>query len=315
VLALAASPPGLVAESATIDRGELKAGAPFAQEFKLTNRSPNQSVKIVGLKVSCGCSKHAFAKDSIAPGETIKLNVQLNTLAQPTGPWSWTAEIRYRTGDASLEEMLPLRLQGKLFRELTLTPPGLAFSLENGSISQDIVIADSRPTPLTIRSAASSARFVEVKLHPGEKPGQTRLTVTAVAKLTQPGEYREAIVLTTTDPVYPELHVPVTVSTKHARTVKAYPAEVDFQFDQSGTSGTQLIQLRRPDGLFVQIEGCEIENGNIAVSWSKDKNAVATVSLKFSESLARTATTGKAELRVKLKEPAGELLTIPVTWR
>jgi hypothetical protein len=310
-------PPALVAESASVDRGELKAGAPLTQTFKFTNRSLNQTIEIAGIKVSCGCAKSSFDREKLKPGETATLTVQVNTLAQAAGPWSWTATVRYKHAGDAVEETLPVRMTGTLVREVTLTPPGLAISLESGTVTQDITLTDTRANPLTIKGAAPTSPFVKATLQAGDKPGQTRIAVT-IAENAPLGEHNETIVLATNDPLYPELRVPVKVSKKSPAKVKLDPEGIymdsqSMRFMPRSSYYRHELYLRRADGKPLKIEHCEIDNGNIPISWSKDSGATAMVTVKLPDSLRNEV--GNATLKIILAEPAGETTIVPVVWK
>jgi hypothetical protein len=310
-------PPALVAESATIDRGELKAGAPLTQTFKFTNRSLNQTVEIAGVKVSCGCAKSSFDKEKLKPGETATLTVQVNTLAQAAGPWSWTATVRYKYAGDAAEETLPVRMTGTLVREVTLTPPGLAISLESGSVTQNITLTDTRTTPLAVKGAAPTSSFLKATLQAGDKPGQTRIAVT-IAENAPLGEHNETIVLATDDPLYPELRVPVKVSKKSPAKVKAEPDELvltsrdNVLGSRFGLSPPPEVSLRRRDGQPLKIAQCEIDNGNISLKWPENAAVSMRVKLTIPERIWNER--GKATLKITLAEPAGEVVIVPVEW-
>ncbi len=299
--------PALVCETPTAQLGELKAGAPLTHSFKLINNSPSQTVALLGVKVSCGCTKHGFDRKKLKPGESATLAVQINTLAQAAGPWSWTAHVEYKT-DGTAVGSLQLALTANLVREISITPPGLAISLESGTVTQDVVIEDRRAVPLTIKGVSPSSPHLKALLSADSRPGQHRITIT-VNDDTPLGEHRETIVLVTGDPLYPELHVPVQVSKKHPAMLKAYPAELFWDSDSQTARATAATVLRRVDGKPLQIATIIIDHPDFVAKWSKDSALTQTVRVQAPTPINKFK---RVDMTITLQEPAGEVLVVPV---
>lgn len=295
----------LVAEAGSIDRGELKAGAPLTQAFRFTNRSP-KAIEITGVNVSCGCTKTAFDRTKLLPGETATLTVEINTLAQAAGSWNWKASVRFKTEGSTSEDTVPVEMNATLVREVTLIPPGLAFSTECGSLTQEIIVRDSRGTPLSVKAIASSSKYFGVSMQTGQV-GETRLRVT-LGDDVPTGEHTETILLTTNDVTYPELRIPVSIHKKGRGIVRAYPEEVTID----PMSKNERILIRRTDGKPIQIANCELDDSGFTFTWSKGLDVVATVVVKAPDRTRKGS--GRAKLRIKFEDPAGETIVVPVHW-
>lgn len=292
---LAAPGETLRVEPATVDRGEIKAGAPLTQTFKISNPT-SRTITLTGVRTSCDCARIAFDRSVLPPGESTQLAITVNTLAHPAGSWKWTAEVQYRGCEAAT---VPVMMTGTLIREVMIDPPALAFSVEAGEVSREIRIRDSRQTKLVITGLASTSKHLAVK----QDGDAIRVVLAADAPF---GESRETISIATSDADYPEFRIPVTISKRKAACVKAYPdtLDLDRQSDRIG-----LVQLRRPDGRTLRIEKCSVVSGCV-VEWSKDAGLVATVRVRLAGEAAV-----HGEILIDLADPPGERLRVPVRWQ
>lgn len=300
----------LVAETAELKLGDIKAGAPLAAEFVLSNRGTVQ-LHLEKLEASCGCSRAEFERSLLRPGESCRLTVSINTLAQAAGPWAWTAAMHYREGDGQPARALPLRLTGTLIREIEITPPGLAFGLAAGELSQTLTIRDTRPAPLAIRTIATSSPHLAVERAANAPAGMLAFKVT-VRDQAPAGESNEVIELTTSDPAYPTLRIPVRIAKRGPRPITVHPDEVQVLLEPGIDAASERVLLRSSDGTPFRIRECRVDDSSIAVEWSREAGAVGVVRLKFPGKLATQP--GRATLTIDCDPPVGLQLTVPLEW-
>jgi hypothetical protein len=323
LLALAAAgvcapPPAALACPAPVaDRGAVKAGPPLTHTFELAHRGPAGTLTITGVESGCGCLRRTLDNAVLQPGQTAKLVLEVNTLTQPDGPNRWQAAVGYRldlpapappqTGE------LILTVAATLSREVTLAPPQVGFSC-TGAASQVLTLTDRRAKPLTILRAVGSAPHLTAEVAPpSPQPDGSRVqsVVVKLAADAPPGHRDETVVLVTDDPAYPEFRVPVRVLKRAAGAVTASPAEVAVAFAPGQAEVSALVQLRPAAGASVGVAAAESDHPAVAVKFSPGTGPVATVRVTVG---AGAGPTGTARVRVRLAEPAGQEVVIPVGW-
>ena len=302
-------------------KGDVKAGPPLVHTFDLAHASVadggSGTVRITKVEAGCGCLRRTLGTTTLQPGEKTKLALEVNTLTQPDGPNRWQVVVSYTTeapgGPPQPGELL-LQITANLSREITVTPPQVAFST-TGEASQVLVVTDKRAKPLTVTKAASSAAHLTAEVAPAGAavPGQSRAqTVTIKLAANAPVGHRdEVVVLYTDDTTCPELLIPVRVLKRAAAAVTATPDAVNLRLAPGQTEGSALVQLRAPDGKPVSIAGAESDLPGVQVKCSTGSGALATVRITVPEAVA--AQPGRCTVRVRLSEPGGEV-SIPVSW-
>ena len=73
-----------------------------------------------------------------------------------------------------------------------------------------------------------------------------------------------------------------------------------------------LVQLRPADGKAVGVAAAESDHPAVAVKWSPGSGPVAAVRVTVAGPAA--AQPGSCVVRVRLAEPAGQEVAIPVSW-
>jgi hypothetical protein len=297
-------------------KGEVKAGPPLIHTFDLVHNGTG-SLTITKVEAGCGCLRQALGTTTLQPGEQTKLLLEVNTLTQPDGPNRWQVVVSYKTEAPGVPPQtgeLLLQVTATLSREIAITPPQVAFSTTGGA-SQVLVVTDKRGKPLTVLKAACSAEHLtaEVAQPANAAPGQPRTqAVTIKLAASAPAGHRDEIVtLITDDPECPELRVPVRVLKRVAAAVTATPEAVSLNLAPGQAEGSGLVVLRAPDGKPVSIAGAESDWPGVLVKYSPGSGPVATVRVTVPEAVA--AKPGHCTVRVRLSEPAGEIV-IPVTW-
>ena len=292
-------------------KGEVKAGPPLAHTFELTHRGPAGTLTITKVEAGCGCLRRGVSAATLKPGEATKLTVEVNTLTQPDGPNRWQAVVSY-TVDGGGAGQLPLTLTATLSREVTVTPPQVAFSAA-GEAVQTLAVTDRRAAPLTVIRAASSSPHLSAEVKPrAAVPGKpaAQEVVVKLAAAAPAGHRDETVVLLTDDPLYPELRVPVRVLKRPAGRVVATPDEVVARFGAGQDEVSVLVQLRAADGKPVGVAGAESDHPAAAVKWSAGVGPAAAVRV----TVRRQAQAGGGTVRVRLAEPAGQEVAVPVSW-
>jgi hypothetical protein len=314
-----ASPPpaALVCPAPVAAAGDVKAGPPLAHAFELAHRGPAGTLTITTVEAGCGCLRRHLDNPVLQPGQSARLTLEVNTLTQPDGPNRWQAVVGYRldlpapappqTGE------LVLTVTATLSREVTLSPPQVGFSC-TGAASQVLTLTDRRPKPLTVTRAVGSAPHLTAEVGPpatSQDGARTQAVTVRLAADAPPGHRDEVVVLQTDDPAYPEFRVPVRVLKREAGGVVASPGEVAVRFAPGQAEVSALVQLRSADGRPVGVAAAESDHPAVTVKWSPGVGPVAAVRVTVA---AAAGPTGACRVRVRLAEPAGQEVVIPVGW-
>ncbi len=302
----------LQARETVVDRGNIKAGVPLSQTFSLTNQGP-AALTIAEVRTGCGCLRPRIAKKSLQPGESTDLSVEINTLAQNSGPALWKVTARYRseTGQPQIGE-LELQVKATVFREINVEPVALFIASEHEA-THDIFVTDRRSKPLTIKSVRCESNHVKLQVMnvgvnaEGQRTQQVQVTV---LENCPQGHFTDSLVLVTDDSEYRELRVPLTVTRRAAGFA---PEQLDLRLATGQNAASGLVRLRTADDKQVVIDRIEPENRDLRVKWAAGPGSMAT--LRLGVELQGAPTSGMSSVKVYLKEPKEQVIVIPISWQ
>jgi hypothetical protein len=293
-------------------KGQVKGGPSLVHTFELAHRGTG-TLTITRVEAGCGCLRQSLSSHVLTPGQTAKLTLEVNTLTQPDGPNRWQIAVGYKLDNPGIPirigEIL-LQISATLSREVTVSPPQLAFST-TGKATQVIEVRDSRTKQLTVLKAATSSPHLtaEVGLRIAGKGQAITIKLSPDAPV---GHRDEAVVLVTDDADYAELRVPVRVLKRPIGGIRASPESISLRFLPDQTELSTLIQLRAVDGKPIEIAGAESELPGVAVKHSTGATDVAVVRVTVAESASGTS--GSCLVRVKFSRPSSQEIAIPVAW-
>jgi hypothetical protein len=104
----------------------------------------------------------------------------------------------------------------------------------------------------------------------------------------------------------------VRVTKRTAAAVAAYPESLTIRLARGQTVASGLVQVRRPGGGLVRIEKVESPHSGLQTRWTSEAGPVGTIRVIVDAEQLQGG--GRAELRVLLSDPAGQAVTVPVTW-
>jgi hypothetical protein len=205
--------PALSFDQYAVDLGRVPASRTAQARFRFTNHG-SQPVRVTRVEPSCGCLTPRLDKTEYAPGEIGQFFLQVDTAAQKSGPQEFWVKVHY-TDPQPRETKLLFKLDLPEQR-VTVSPRALVFyQLGSQPISQDVYVTDHRHRPLRVLSAKSPVDYVDAKVAEtatDESGGQrTRVVVTVAADVPE-GLHEPLLKITTDDPVYKTLFVPLRVS-------------------------------------------------------------------------------------------------------
>lgn len=229
------APAQLSFERTTVDLGTVHGGQSVEAVFHARNSGPN-AVEIGEVERSCGCIAPRWSATRLAPGESATLTLRIRTLGQPDGPRVWPLAVVARTVNSQVKH--ELRISADIVNDITLTPPQLAIYVAD-SVSQDITIADRRPKPL--RVVDSDVKLAGLRIEPLEAPaGQSRLKLHVAGDQIPPGRTDHVILVSTDDPAYPRLEIPLTL-VRVEKSQVAWTPEVPELILANGQPRTSVI--------------------------------------------------------------------------
>jgi len=275
--------------------GRIPAGPSQSLRFSLTHQGDGGPIEEIRVRTGCGCLSPKVNDTSLSPHQSTDLMVMLQTLSAADGPQRWSIDVSYQ--HQGREYHLPLSVTATVMREVSIQPaavvmvPGLPHRYS-------LTLRDRRDPPLKLDQVQSTI--------PGLTP-----TITG-----QPGNYRlewqlptDAIeqagylTLTTNDPRYGKLEVPLQVKRATQSAINVYPAELDIR----GQSG--VVQLRSGTEAAIRID--HVDCDDVLVT-----STVPSAAAKILGVRVRTPkTSGESELRIHMAEPLGEVVRVPIRWR
>jgi hypothetical protein len=283
-----------------IDLGVIRGGQKAAHQFELTNSS-TQAIEILDLQRGCGCLAPRLDQRVIPAGGKTSLAVELRTLGQSDGPHAWNLQVHYRVGKDT--KSLPLTLRGTVKNDITVQPAILGLHVTK-TVEQEITLTDFRAMPLRVVDA--EARGAGVRMTGIERAGKiTKLRVSADAAQLAPGRHEGRLTITTDDPDYGQLQVPIVVTRATAQTVRATPEQAVLRLAPGSTSASTLVRLRAAGDEKVSVAKIEPGDPVLVCTWASGPGNDAMLKIQ-----ARTSI--QSHIEVHLATPAKEVLTIPV---
>lgn len=315
---------GLHAVQQSIDRGEVRTGASLVQSFDVQYRGTSGTLSITAIETPCGCLKPSASKSQLRPGEKSIITVTVNTLTQPEALHTWRVKVRYRImPDAGLPQPpdvqpdaeLELKLSATLLREITVTPPMIALST-TGETTQTLSVRDHRAKSLTVLTATTTSPHLTATIVPtaATENGVRAIPISVHLKDSYPtGQNDETVVLTTDDPLYPELRVPIRVLKRKAGGIVPSPDSVEVRVSKSLDESSTLLQLRAPNRGAIRVAKIDCDHPAIRTRFASDAALAVTVRVIVTREGAQQQN-GQATLHVTFADPIGETLAIPVSW-
>ena len=202
------------------------APTPYAYvRFSFTNVG-DETVHIRELKTSCGCLQPRLAQREYQPGESGHFDLRIQTANEPAGPKDEFVRVLY---DDPQPRETELTFKVVLPENQVTVRPGVLIVYQFGlqPMVQKIVVTDQRKDGLTITGVDSDIELLTAELEGVEEgaDGTRRMTVAVIVPIdVPPNLVQGSVILTTDDPKYSRLVVPVRVQGRP--TPLAYPGPI-----------------------------------------------------------------------------------------
>lgn len=288
----------------TADLGELRGGPAYQHRYEFVNES-TQTLEIIDIRLGCGCLQPMLAKRVYQPGEKGTLLMVVRTLGQSNGARAWNAHVRYRHAEKTHEATLVVA--ARIRNEITIEPSIVAMTVES-TLRQVITIQDNRMMPMKIKAVRASSPVIRVTTLE-LKDGATKVILEVTGSALTAARQEETLDIYADDPHYGHLQIPITLTKVRRAEVSATPSMVE-----TTGSVSHLVRLRGAGAQTVRIERADADHAAIKCTWAPGPGNDATlkISVDASQLAAPSAT---ARVRVRLFEPAGATLTIPIVLR
>jgi hypothetical protein len=290
--------------------GELRSGAKVAHSFAFVNEGPD-AVEILEARPGCGCLTPLPARRVYGPGEEGSIPLEINARGQSAGPHTWRLALRYRAGAAERETTLEVTAQ--VLTEVTLQPAALTL-FADGPLTQEIVLTDTRPHPLTVTATATSCPALRARLTEPYRDGLGHWLrkITLEIDACPEGRHAERLLVYTNDPDYRELEVPITLVKRARQRLTATPDRVALRLAPGDTAASCCVRLVDRQGDKVIVEAVTADKSGIVCRWAPGPGNGATVRMQVERDRVG-AGAFEGTVRVRLSAPVPETVSIPVS--
>ena len=173
--------------------------------FRYRNTS-DKTIRINSLTPSCGCLSPKIESMVIAPGQSGRLVMPVNTINETAGPHEYLVKVQY-TDDEPHD--IDLALKVVLPPKEVIAPRALLFYQSgNQPTTQTVTITDYRPKAFKVKKISCNSEFFTVKQvsHTETISGFTELKLEVTLKGDGPtSNHRALLLVETDDPRYPIL--------------------------------------------------------------------------------------------------------------
>jgi hypothetical protein len=290
-----------------VDLGEIHGGPARQHSFELLNDG-KETIEIVKLQRGCGCLTPELDRRTLRPGEKASLLVALRTTGQPNGPRRWNLRVRYREGGEIREALIIVA--ATIRNEVTVQPSILALYVRD-VLRQEVVVTDQRSPPLKVTGVKASSPAIRVTVKAAEG-GVTRLLLEATASALADGRQDAVLNIYTDDPQYSPLQLPIVLTRGVKSAVAVAPRQIEARISASQPVAAALVRLRPADGHKVAIESADTDDPGVTCTWAAGPGTGATLKVRV-DGRRLDKRDGPRTVRVRLVEPPGEILTIPVS--
>jgi len=287
------------------DFGSVPRGPMATHPYRLTNTT-GQTVRITGVRVSCGCTTATALQGVLAPGQSTAVLAQMDT-TRFVGPKTVTIYVQF---DQPQWAEVHLSISANSRTDVVVTPDTLAF----GPVPRGT--GPARQTTVTFAggtqlvSVAAESNYVQLTAKPVRNSGyDVAYEVTATLRPDTPvGKWYTDVWLNTNNAGAPRIRVPLTVDVEPALNLS--PAAAAFGAVTMGGEAERRVILRGPQPFRItEVKGAD-EQVSVAAGDGKEARPVHVLTVKVKAAgagdLSRTLTIvtdlpgdGTAELPVK----------------
>jgi hypothetical protein len=300
----------LVCPQPVVQLATVKAGVPLVQRYRIINSGP-EPIEIVKLHSSCGCLSPHVDRRTLEQGEQTEVALEVNTLTQGTGPHTWRVQVFYREG--MVERELALYLSAQVLQEIGVHPPSLTIYTDI-PLEPTLTLLESRPQPLTI-TAVQAPGHVAARIdepHQDDSGRWVRTVHLQVLGDHPTGRHEQRLHLRTSDPVYADLAIPITVVKRSADQVRATPSSVQLSAEGGQPVPSRIVLFGCESDLPVRIEQVDVPDRAIRCTWVPGPGPRSTLRIQIDREQI-VGDTLRSTIRIHFLEPRPQTLDLPIT--
>lgn len=291
-----------------VDLGKVKAAGTIEHRFRF--RVQGAAAEIVDLVPSCGCVKPVLKQRHYQPGEEGEILFGIHATGQQPGPHDYSLNVTVR--DPVLRT-IRLGIVLDLHSEVTVTPSHvLIYSNGTRPLQQTVQVRDSRPRKLDIAALEASSKRIQPAVRQAKEDPAVKQVVLNIAADYPVGQTEDVVVLTTNDPEYPRIEIPVLVI-RSAR-VRSLPDKVFLRQSETASRLQRSFVLTDREMKPVKITNATCEQEGVHLQWSTEpaRHARVNAQIEPRSFLAAFDENTKPVIRVHISEPEEMELVVPI---
>lgn len=295
---------------ATVQLGEIRGGAPLAHQFRFECGA--LGVRIEEIRPGCGCLKPRLTKTTFEPREHGVIPVEIHSLGQPSGSHTWRMQVVYRCNGEVHEQTLQVR--GRVVTEVTVQPAALTLDVE-GPATQEIKLTDLRAKPLAVVAVKTSSPHLAARIAgpTRDERSNRQFTVHVDVRADLPdGRHDETLHIYTDDLLYQHLKLPITLVKRARERIAVQPASVAWETTAGQSIPARLVRLSDRQGERLDVERVTTDSSILHCTWAVGPGNAVTVKIQLDRDKVPGGTWSGA-VRVELRSPVRQIVTIPVT--
>ena len=286
-----------------VNLGELRTYVVRSQRFEFFNQG-SQPLDIVKVEPSCGCMAVNLPQRRFQPGEKGGLILNVKPTSQQSGPYTWFAKVHFRSGER--ESVVHLQVEATIRREVSVSPSVLTWN-GSGDFQQEVTVTDVRNPPLTVKAVYFTSPLAKAQVVSSNN-GVTRISLQSVGAI-PPGRKDEILSIYTSDAVYEQLQLPVTLVGRVKKAVAVTPERIERKIADGEQAS--LVRLRPLNDGAVYIAKVTADHPAVLSSWAYGSFGDATLRIQVDATkLAGQDLNGV--VRVQLSQPVEETIVIPI---
>jgi hypothetical protein len=228
-------------EELSKDFGSVPRGPTLTHAFRLKNTT-DRTVRISGIRVSCGCVSAMAATNELAPGKSTIVQANMDT-RRFSGVKSVTVYVQF---DLPQWEEVRLWVQANARDDISVQPEALSFGrAKRGSVPTNSVTVSFVGNPQwAISEVEKESHYIETSLKELRRDAsEVSYQVTARIRADAPiGKWYSDLWLKTNDPAIPKVRVPLTVEIESGLTLS--PSTVMLGQVQPGAEAQRKVIVR-----------------------------------------------------------------------
>ncbi len=300
----------LLCTQSTFDLGLVHAGKPCSHSFSIKNLG-KEVIQILEARPSCGCIHKPIIKSTLLPNESFSLAIEIHTLTKPPGQHSFAITLHYLEANQAKELILTVKADIKVEVEIT---PAASVIYTDRDHTHTLTIKDTRAKPLKIIAAETSNPNIDVQVSEptiNTNNESVQLITLHIKDSLNVNKHELWVVLTSDDPTYREMKVPLTVIKRDGKQTTASPGKLFLDSNLGTPIAAKIIRLTKSGPDAVMVQKVETSHPAFQCTWANGPGESATLRVLMDEKLLLKGETNTI-LTVYFKDAKEQKVQIPI---